>query len=168
MLSVRPEDSSYRLLLICQVTTAFPCGFPGCHRSFTVRSNATRHLRTHGVLPTSPTDPPPAPYIVGFSTPTVMPPSLPNHQMSKAPFKLQWMPQSLSTRTNAGTLTSLSDAESDSDDAMETETNVDWRSALSIPLRPVIPSSYTRDIDAFEERNSYLDAKPYPYHPSQV
>lgn len=88
--------------------------------------------------------------------------------MAKAPYKLRWMPPSLVTRTNAETLTSMSDTEYDSDDTMEISENVDWRSALSIPLRPVIPFSHTNDVGTFEERNSYLDAKPYPYHPSQV
>ncbi len=30
---------------------AYPCTFPGCNRMFGVRSNAKRHLRTHGVFP---------------------------------------------------------------------------------------------------------------------
>jgi len=29
----------------------YPCGFPGCTRSFVVRSNARRHLRTHSLTP---------------------------------------------------------------------------------------------------------------------
>ncbi|GAW08919.1 c2h2 conidiation transcription factor [Lentinula edodes] len=29
----------------------FSCAYPGCERTFTVRSNAKRHLRTHGIHP---------------------------------------------------------------------------------------------------------------------
>lgn len=67
--------------------TAYPCGFPGCNRSFGVRSNAKRHLRTHGVIPApavSPnsTDPP---YVVGFCTPMIggapQPSSSSHHQL---------------------------------------------------------------------------------------
>ncbi|RDB29926.1 hypothetical protein Hypma_014159 [Hypsizygus marmoreus] len=151
----------------------FPCGFPGCTRTFTVRSNAKRHLRTHGVdtIPAGVPLSTAVPYTVGFSTPTVMPADTDaSHEMSKLPYKLRWMPPSLSTRTNADSLSSLSDGDSDSDDLDEdpAATNVDWRSALSIPLRAVIPSSYTiNSCTRFEERNSYLDASLYPYHPSQ-
>lgn len=58
---------------------AYPCGFPGCERTFGVRSNAKRHLRTHGVAPT----PMAAPtshvqYVVGFETPVVLPDQRPD------------------------------------------------------------------------------------------
>ena len=144
--------------------TAYPCGFPGCTRFFTVRSNAKRHLRTHGVIPTpasnpNPTDPP---YIVGFCTPMIgapQPSSSSHHQLhsiegggekdfpppggsglpgdhnaanihhhiqdhqgqndvqqqhemmgSAVPtLKLRWMPPSLTTRTNAGSLREVVD-----------------------------------------------------------
>ena len=132
---------------------AFPCGFPGCTRSFGVRSNAKRHLRTHGVIPTPATNPnSDAPYIVDFYTPRqsssshhqlhsiegsggkFFPPPLggsnntanaihhsQDHQgqsdvqqqhetMSSVPtFKLRWMPPSLTTRTNAGSLREVVD-----------------------------------------------------------
>ncbi|KAF8965049.1 hypothetical protein BDZ97DRAFT_811131 [Flammula alnicola] len=54
----------------------YPCGFPGCSRTFGVRSNAKRHLRTHGVYPAPANASPPVdpPYVVGFSTPMVLPP----------------------------------------------------------------------------------------------
>ena len=110
---------------------------------------------------------PPGPYMIDFSAPTVMGSSNPAPQTAKPPLKLRWMPPSLTSRTNVHTLRSLSDEESDSDDPDEKRSNVKWRSALSIPLRAVVPSLYTDD-EFCEERNSYLDAKPYPYHPSQV
>ncbi|KAF8155562.1 hypothetical protein B0H34DRAFT_635627, partial [Crassisporium funariophilum] len=83
----------------------YPCGFPGCSRTFGVRSNAKRHLRTHGVIPApANTSSGETPYIVGFSTPTILAPHGSQHSelhaMSRAPaFKLRWMPPSLSTRT---------------------------------------------------------------------
>jgi len=51
---------------------AYPCGFPGCTRTFGVRSNAKRHLRTHGVIP-APASPSEPAYVVGFSPPVIMP-----------------------------------------------------------------------------------------------
>ncbi|KAF9467886.1 hypothetical protein BDZ94DRAFT_1155062 [Collybia nuda] len=150
----------------------YPCVFPGCSRAFAVRSNATRHLRTHGAIPVTP-HPTSTPYVVHFNTPTVVPPSSSspstvNHEMASVPYHVRWMPPSLTSRTNAGALTSISDVEYDSDDTLEVSESIDWRSALSIPLPPIIPFSCTSDTNALEERNSYLDAKPYPYHPLQV
>lgn len=128
----------------------FPCGFPGCTRSFGVRSNAKRHLRTHGVIPTPSVNPnsADAPYIVGFCPPMIGVPQLSSRQpsqshsleggedcpssnsrdntnihttqdqgqrdmqreMSAAPIvKLRWMPQSLTTRTNAKCLKEVRD-----------------------------------------------------------
>ena len=141
---------------------AYPCGFPGCSRSFGVRSNAKRHLRTHGVIPAPTTNPntaDPPPYIVGFCPPMIGAPqpsssssshhqlhsiegggekdfsSLPGdhnaanmhhphtqdhqnqsdaqqHDMMSAAvptLKLRWMPPSLTTRTNAGSLREVVD-----------------------------------------------------------
>ncbi|KAF8889584.1 hypothetical protein BD779DRAFT_1519959 [Infundibulicybe gibba] len=140
----------------------YPCGFPGCRRSFAVRSNAKRHLRTHGVLPL-PTLDDPAPYVVGFSAPTVMPP--PSAQVpSKAPFRLRWMPPSLIHRSNADSLKSVSDPEYSDDEGEPEEA-----STLSPPLHPVTPSIRADDgDDEYEERNSYAEAGSHPYHPSQV
>ena len=123
--------------------SAFPCGFPGCTRSFGVRSNAKRHLRTHGVIPAPATNSTDPPYIVGFCPPII---GVPSHQysqlhsidcgedyppgsrllgdnanihtqgrsdlrhgMSSVPLTLRWMPQSLTTRTNAGSLREVVD-----------------------------------------------------------
>jgi len=106
---------------------AYPCPFPGCNRNFGVRSNAKRHLRTHGVIP--PQNSGTQPYVVDFSTPLVLeqdarlglnngegPGStmsdddrlegIPHTQRSGRSgrgrgrqFKLRWMPPSSSTRS---------------------------------------------------------------------
>ncbi|TFK72474.1 hypothetical protein BDN72DRAFT_733103, partial [Pluteus cervinus] len=77
----------------------YSCEFPGCSRTFAVRSNAKRHLRTHGVIPTPASDSPaPVPYIVDFSAPTVIHSSASQGE-PKAPLKLRWMPPSLTSRT---------------------------------------------------------------------
>ncbi|KAF4618809.1 hypothetical protein D9613_010122 [Agrocybe pediades] len=65
-----------------KMNTAFVCTFPGCTRRFNVRSNAKRHLRTHGVSaadiaqydPAPPPSPKEVPYIVDFTEPTVATP----------------------------------------------------------------------------------------------
>ena len=160
---VRKKSNKHCIMLKLSLSlTAYPCGFPGCTRSFGVRSNAKRHLRTHGVIPTPATNSnsTDAPYIVGFCPPIIgVPqssssrhqlhsieggggkdfPPLPggsrlpgdhnaanihhtqDHQgqsdvqqqhemMNSVPtLKLRWMPPSLSTRTNAGSLREVVD-----------------------------------------------------------
>jgi hypothetical protein len=93
--------------------------------------------------------------------------SVPAAQVVGEPVKLRWMPPSLLSRTNVQSLHSLSDGESDSDDPNDNRTTEKWRSAISIPLCAVVPSLYGNG-GFYEERNSYLDTKSYPYHPSQV
>ena len=189
-------------------STAYACGFPGCTRFFGVRSNAKRHLRTHGIIPASAANPSSieAPYIVGFCPPmTVVPQSSshqqselhsveggedfpsdirlfgdnvnihtqgqgPNdvqHEMSRVPLlKLRWMPPSLTTRTNAGSLREVRDGQQDDfgrisdvrhtgrgggydmdmgqDDMVDGSDEVEFGKnipTLSIPLRPAQPSS---------------------------
>ncbi|PPQ96128.1 hypothetical protein CVT26_004763 [Gymnopilus dilepis] len=51
----------------------YVCEFPGCNRTFGVRSNARRHLRTHGVNPPPVRSAVDEPYVVGFSEPMIMP-----------------------------------------------------------------------------------------------
>ncbi|TFK38043.1 hypothetical protein BDQ12DRAFT_606755 [Crucibulum laeve] len=184
----------------------FPCGFPGCQRTFGVRSNAKRHLRTHGVIPQPSIPAGDTSYVVGFSTPVVMPPvdcssrddpDQPRHQTGRAPvFKLRWMPPSLTSRTNAGSLKSISDdggSESDDEDdgANQVLTTSGPRrasSVLTMPLPAVIPTSPSSPSNSsvslrssvgylesdhnqaghYEERNSYMDTGSHPYHSSQV
>ncbi|ESK88358.1 c2h2 conidiation transcription factor [Moniliophthora roreri MCA 2997] len=150
----------------------FPCTFPGCNRSFTVRSNAKRHLRTHGVTPESfmPSSPD---YVVNFDAPVV--PDSEGHPLSSLPAKLKWMPTSLLDRNNVTTLRSISEdgEESDSDsDELEDDPAIRRPTqTLPIPLPPVTPSTVDDDnMDGqwYEDRNSFAEVGAYPYHPSQV
>src|SRR6266576_316431 len=221
-------QNSACFIFSCCIVTAYPCTFPGCNRKFAVRSNAKRHLRTHGIIPApAPTSSSlgsssTTPYVVGFSPPTIVPPPEGEmHQMRRAPFTLKWMPPSLSKMSNAGMLRPVSDVEdSDADDdeydgfltlssnTMEESTgpqteeggscrvlkrgpNREGRSALSIPLRPVVPTSPPLPLPTlrcapfalaisscggvnsdcyarYEERNSFREAGSHPYHPAQV
>ncbi|KAG6917114.1 hypothetical protein DXG01_003780 [Tephrocybe rancida] len=152
----------------------FPCGFEGCSRTFTVRSNAKRHLRTHGVETSTSRLTVLPPYTVGFDTPTVLPP-IPGaaHELSKIPYRLRWMPPSLSSRKNSANLASVSDDESSDDEYEYTSEQKqglrDIKSAVTVPCRPVVPTPSEYDPhELFEERNSYIEAPRYPYHPSQV
>ncbi|KAJ3543265.1 hypothetical protein NMY22_g3205 [Coprinellus aureogranulatus] len=133
----------------------YACGFPGCTRTFGVRSNAKRHLRTHGIIP------PPsntsnnngdAPYVVGFSPPVIAPAPAGSEgagiasdgpfcvtdgtamadgeskpRLGRTPFfKLRWMPPSLTSRTNAAKLKVVDEVTGEvSDDETETEDGED-------------------------------------------
>lgn len=130
------------------VHLAFPCEFPGCSRTFAVRSNAKRHLRTHGVIPAPAAEnTQPAPYVVDFSAPTVLHPSGPLAE-PKGPLKLRWMPPSLTSRTNANTLKSVSEDESiDSDvddDSVEDSDEEQQAGSSSIPTPPLYVSGQQR------------------------
>ncbi|KAF9522872.1 hypothetical protein CPB83DRAFT_776373, partial [Crepidotus variabilis] len=83
----------------------FPCTYPGCSRTFSVVSNAKRHMRTHGVGVTTDdqlsTDTSVAvPYVVGFEAPVVI--AAPAHGLGgatmesevKEPVKLRWVSSS--------------------------------------------------------------------------
>ena len=137
-------SSLLKFLIHYICTLAFKCPLALCPKTFAVRSNARRHLRTHGI-----TIPPPSlrggraqdeSFHVGFETPVVIDvhdPSSPypstqntgsgdlfddnqpagglsaatkrEETKGKKP-KLRWVPQSLSDRTNAGQLRSISPA----------------------------------------------------------
>ena len=146
------------------ILLAFKCPIPTCTKSFAVRSNAKRHLRTHGIFPTS--DHPstsPSQFTVGFDTPLVSE----VHEAGKLPSKLRWVPPSLSTRTNVDFLRSpgAGDPTSDSEDEFFQPSCP----LLPLPLPPVTPSSPTwNPEDQYEERNSYQQAESAPYISSQV
>ncbi|KAG6850129.1 hypothetical protein H0H93_000751 [Arthromyces matolae] len=144
----------------------FPCEFQGCTRTFTVRSNAKRHLRTHGVENTSASfrTPTSTPYVVDFDEPKVLTPNAAGTK--ELPPKLRWLPPSLSSRTNASLLVSLSDDDS-SDDEGGLRQDHPWR-VFNLPCSPVVPTTPERGLqERFEERDSYKVAPLYPYHPSQ-
>ncbi|KAH9946915.1 hypothetical protein B0H21DRAFT_692991 [Amylocystis lapponica] len=136
----------------------YKCPIPTCTKSFAVRSNAKRHLRTHGIFPSSEHTTPPSQFTVGFETPLVSE----VHEVGKLPSKLRWVPQSLATRTNVD---HLRDATSDS----EEEYAHPSCPLLPVPLPPVVPSSPTwLPDDRYEERDSYQDMGADAYLPSQV
>ncbi len=124
-----------------------------------MRSNAKRHLRTHGIFPTSEHgSTSPSQFTVGFDTPLVSE----VHEAGKLPSKLRWVPPSLSTRTNVDYL--RGDAASDSEDEYYQASCP----LLPLPLPPVTPSSPSWGEEAYEERNSYEPAESAPYISSQV
>lgn len=136
----------------------YKCPIPTCTKSFAVRSNAKRHLRTHGIFPTSDhANTSPSQFTVGFETPLVSE----VHEVGKLPSKLRWVPQSLATRTNVDY---LRDPPSDS----EEEYLRPSCPLLPVPLPPVCPSSPTwNPDDRYEERDPYGATGASPYLPSQ-
>lgn len=138
---------------------AYPCGFPGCMKTFAVRSNATRHLRTHKAL-SNPIPKTSAGYAVNFDEPVVLDPVVGSTPKPKKPLK--WVPQSLSTRSNVDELQSASDPlSSESGELGEGTSN-----QSSQRLLPVIPFANPQGV--YEERNSYSPAGSHPYASSQA
>ncbi|EKM58032.1 uncharacterized protein PHACADRAFT_251994 [Phanerochaete carnosa HHB-10118-sp] len=129
----------------------YKCPIPNCTKSFAVRSNAKRHLRTHGIFPSSDHPTAPSQFTVGFDAPIISE----VHEVGKLPSKLRWVPQSLATRTN---VEFLRDAQSDSDEEYPPSCPV-----LSVPLPAVVPSEPKWSSDDFEDRNSYEDMGASPY-----
>lgn len=79
--------------------TAFACTYPGCTRSFSVVSNARRHMRTHGLgVSVDDGDQAAIPYVVGFEDPMVLDqPDVLSMQgvgspSRSHPFRLRWIP----------------------------------------------------------------------------
>ncbi|KAJ7485646.1 hypothetical protein FB451DRAFT_1392376 [Mycena latifolia] len=94
----RASSASHRTFLCTLMPvlpTAYACGFPGCPKMFSVRSNAQRHFRLHDE--TAPTPPPPPTAAVGrleWRELQLMPelPPLPLHSLSQAPARFRWAP----------------------------------------------------------------------------
>ncbi|KAH7923453.1 hypothetical protein BV22DRAFT_582517 [Leucogyrophana mollusca] len=136
----------------------YKCSVPGCTKAFAVRSNAKRHLRTHGINPsTCDSSPPGSRFTVDFEEPVVTQ----VHDSGRRPTTIRWIPQSLATRTNVDWLTSPSSAGTEGSEETSTAYPV-----LQTPLPAVLPSQSDYE-SGDEERNSLVEAGRYPYHPSQ-
>ncbi|KAG6888721.1 hypothetical protein C0992_007630 [Termitomyces sp. T32_za158] len=129
-----------------------------CGKLFPRPSGLKTHMNTHNNLkPSSP------PYSVGFDTPTIVPPPTATNEMTTTPYKLRWMPPSLSTRTNATSLVSVSDDES-SDEEYSLGLGDQYKSVTTLPRFPVAMSSSERHIQGpVEERDSRTETSLYPY-----
>ncbi|KAF8162443.1 hypothetical protein K438DRAFT_297496 [Mycena galopus ATCC 62051] len=78
----------------------YPCGFPNCPKTFSVRSNARRHYRTHGEKPPLPTSPLPSQAGFQFAELIDAPPQPrpPPRSLSQAPFRVRWVATNTTTR----------------------------------------------------------------------
>jgi len=83
----------------------FKCPARDCDESFTVRSNAKRHLKTHGPDPSPPDTCGPPSFAVGFESPYI---AHNTHDSGGALPQLKWVPPSPATQMTADGLGSLS------------------------------------------------------------
>ncbi|KAJ7461718.1 hypothetical protein B0H11DRAFT_2055672, partial [Mycena galericulata] len=100
----------------------YSCGFENCTKTFSVRSNARRHYRTH-VGATPAVGPPPPPPQVQFEEPIKLPPQAPPPalSLSRAPFRLRWVPPNLSARSKAAPSAKPSDMEQGAEKDIDNE-----------------------------------------------
>jgi hypothetical protein len=119
---------------------AFHCSYPKCAMSFTVRSNATRHLRTHGFVPDR-REESPAPYTVGFCAPLVC---LGGNPLEKAPVTLRWVSLNPPEMAPVVCHPSSSSGRDDGDDSVVREyTGAPLRPVRSEPVLGAFPPSYS-------------------------
>ncbi|KAJ7815088.1 hypothetical protein B0H14DRAFT_2375582 [Mycena olivaceomarginata] len=79
----------------------YTCGFPDCPKTFSVRSNARRHYRTHREEP-QPRDSS-SHYKLNWVEHIGIPqqPSPPTRSLSQAPFRVRWVPNNISANTRS-------------------------------------------------------------------
>lgn len=137
----------------------YKCPVPSCDRHFAVRSNAKRHLKTHGINPSLMEGPSQGTnFMVGFEEPLV------NHHVhdsGRPPTRLRWIPHSLVTRTQPVTEW-IGSQSSGGDDSKST------CPVVSMTL-PGAPSSSLNQASAYryDNNNDYTDAGSRHYLPSQ-
>jgi hypothetical protein len=135
-------------------SVAHKCPVPTCNKGFTVRSNAKRHLRTHGIYSLS------DPRILGsgapefgFQNPQVA--SVPDWKQS--PKQLQWVSQSESSSHNGKWQESSSPSDSEHDSEREASDDQ--------PSSAMVNSSWhsMSGRSPFKDQSSYVDARNHPY-----
>ncbi|THV01957.1 hypothetical protein K435DRAFT_749916 [Dendrothele bispora CBS 962.96] len=135
----------------------YSCDFPGCLRMFTVKSNAKRHLRTHGINPELMGSGSRPEWLVGFEDPQVVPEG--GHPSSISPSKFRWMPPFSSREPHVATKSegdSGSELDEPEDDLTQRYESFEM---ADTPLRTVVSSESERfgeDVDSGQEM------KPYP------
>lgn len=138
----------------------YKCPVSSCDRHFAVRSNAKRHLKTHGINPSLMESPSQGTnFMVGFEEPLV------NHHVHDAgrpPTRLRWIPHSLATR--AQPVTGWVGSQSLGGDESKRTCPV-----LSVALPAGAPSSSLNQGPAYhyDDSNDYAEAGSRHYHPSQ-
>ncbi|TFY65756.1 hypothetical protein EVG20_g5333 [Dentipellis fragilis] len=142
----------------------FKCPVSDCAKSFAVRSNAKRHLRTHGIRA--------APdvafgYLSALSgsdlAMSAVVPML-NTSRDVSATRQRWMPQSLLVKTNCDWLRRYGDGTRCGEPELMPPGKV------VVPLPPVVPSVLSEGYDTcgrIEERNSFAEAACCPYHPNE-
>lgn len=139
----------------------YKCPVPSCDRHFAVRSNAKRHLKTHGINPSLMEGPSQGTnFMVGFEEPLV------NHHVHDAgrpPTRLRWIPHSLATRTQPVTEW-IGSQPLGGDESKRTCPTI-----LPVALPAGAPSSSLSQASAYryDDSNDYAEAGSRHYHPSQ-
>ncbi|KIJ62169.1 hypothetical protein HYDPIDRAFT_72317, partial [Hydnomerulius pinastri MD-312] len=135
----------------------YKCSVPNCDKSFAVRSNAKRHLRTHGINPSAcESTSPSARFTIGFDEPLVTH----VHDAGWQPSRYRWIAQPLATRTsNKGPAP---------DSSLSGTEPVRETPHAGSTFHPTIPAagppsqSYGSD-DEYDDSASQLTDEPYHY-----
>ncbi|KAJ8596188.1 hypothetical protein M405DRAFT_726757 [Rhizopogon salebrosus TDB-379] len=137
----------------------FKCPVPSCDKRFAVRSNAKRHLKTHGINPSLIEGPSPGSnFIVGFEEPLV---NHHVHDIGRSPTRLRWISHSLATRTQpvADWIGSPSSAGDESEGTYP---------ILSSMLPAAASCSSSNPTPVYHYGNRDSGARSRHHHPSQV